>query len=86
VSVYVPTTMVLQVTVASPETEMLLGLNAPQVSPLDGLPVRVTVPLKPFNGVTMIVAVVDEPTFAAGAAGTDRRKSGCGTVTTMVAV
>jgi hypothetical protein len=78
--------MALQFKVAFPETEMLLGLNAPQVSPLDGLPVRVIVPVKPFNGVTIIVAAVDEPTFAAGAEGADSLKSGCGIMTIIVAV
>jgi hypothetical protein len=65
---------------------MLPELNAPQVSPFDGLPVRATVPVKPYSGVTIIVAVVDEPTFAAEAEGADNLKSGCGIMTLMLAV
>jgi hypothetical protein len=68
--------MALHATDAVPETEMLLELSAPQMSPLDGRSVRATFPLKSYKGVTIIVAVVDEPTFALGAAGADRRKSG----------
>jgi len=40
----------------------VLGVIAPQVSPLGAESVRVTVPVNPFNSVMVIVEVAEEPT------------------------
>jgi len=41
---------------------MLVGLTV-AVRPDDGLVVRATVPVKPFTGATVMVAVVEAPAF-----------------------
>ena len=55
----------LQVNVAVPEPVMLLGVIDPQLSPDATLSVRLTVPAKPPNPVTVIVDVADWPTTTA---------------------
>jgi hypothetical protein len=51
--------------VAVPDPVTVAGLIAPQVSPDGIVSVSVTVPEKWFSAVTVIVDVVDSPTFAA---------------------
>ena len=46
-------------TVAVPEPVTLVGVIAPQVSPVAGVSVRLTTPAKPFSAVTVIVEVAD---------------------------
>jgi hypothetical protein len=55
-------TVALHDTDAVPEPETVLGVIAPQVSPLGAESVRVTVPVNPFNSVMVIVEVAEEPT------------------------
>lgn len=55
----------LQETVAVPEPETLLGVIVPQVKPEGAESVNVTVPVKPFSAVTVIVEVADCPTSTA---------------------
>ncbi len=58
-SAKVPAVVDEQATVAVPELVMLVGLIAPQVSPADGVSVRLTTPVKPFRAVIVIVDVAD---------------------------
>lgn len=55
----------LQDTVAVPAPEMKIGLIIPQVRPVGGLSVRLTVPVNPFTAVTVIVDIAETPTSAA---------------------
>ncbi len=54
-----PAVVELQETIAVPELVTLVGLIAPQVSPVGGVSVRLTMPVKPFRAVTVIVDVAD---------------------------
>jgi len=51
----------LQAVVAVPEPVMLDGVMLPQVRPDEAVSVRLTVPVKPFRAVTVIVVVADVP-------------------------
>jgi hypothetical protein len=51
----------LHETVAPPEPETLLGEIKPQVNPEGTVSVIVTLPVKPFTAVTVIVEVADCP-------------------------
>jgi hypothetical protein len=55
----------LQDTVAVPEPTMLLGVIMPQVRPAGTVSVKLTVPVKPFRAVTVIVDIADEPALTA---------------------
>jgi hypothetical protein len=44
----------------------LLGVIEPQVRPEGTVSVRVTVPVNPFNGLTVIVVVAGVPTLTGG--------------------
>jgi hypothetical protein len=55
----------LQATVAVPEFVTLVGVIAPQVRLAGTVSVRLTVPVKPFTAVTVIVEVADVPTVTA---------------------
>ena len=55
----------LQEAVAVPDPVMLAGLIAPQVRPVGGLSVRLTVPVNPFTAVTVTVDIAETPTSAA---------------------
>jgi hypothetical protein len=59
VRVKVPAVVELQETEAVPELVTLVGLIAPQVSPVGGVSVRLTTPVKPFRAVIVIVEVAD---------------------------
>jgi hypothetical protein len=65
VSVKVPAVVDEQATVAVPEPVTLVGVIAPQVSPADGVSVRLTIPANPFRAVMVIVDVADWPAFTA---------------------
>jgi hypothetical protein len=52
--------------VAVPEPVMLEGVMFPQVRPGDAVSARLTVPVKPFRAVTVIVVVADVPIVTAG--------------------
>ena len=54
-----------QATVAVPELMTLVGLIAPQVNPVGTVSVKATVPVKPFNAVTVIVEVAEVLTTTA---------------------
>jgi hypothetical protein len=60
-----PATVALQDTVAAPDPATLAGLNAPQVRPLGGVSLKVTVALKWFNRVTVTDDVADWVTSTA---------------------
>jgi hypothetical protein len=66
VTVKVPTVFELHEIVAVPEVVMLLGVTAPHVRPAGAVAVRVTVPVKPLTGVTVIVDVAAVPTVVVG--------------------
>ena len=53
----------LQDTVAVPDPAMLVGVIAPQVSPDGIVSARVTMPVKPFCAVIVIVEAGDCPAF-----------------------
>jgi len=55
----------LQVTVAVPEFVMVRGLIAPQVKLAGTVSVRLTVPVKPFTAVIVMVEVAEVPTVTA---------------------
>ena len=57
--------MELHETVAVPEFVMLLGVIAPQVRFAGTVSVRLTVPVKPFTAVIVIVEVADTPALTA---------------------
>ncbi|SRR5712692_1295031 len=59
VRVKVPAAFALHETVAVPDPVTLLGVITPQVRPAGTLSTRVTIPLKPFRGVIVIVEVPD---------------------------
>ena len=48
-----------QETVAVPEPVTLVGVIAPQVSPVEGVSVRLTTPANPLRAVTVMVEVAD---------------------------
>ena len=52
--------------VAVPEPVMLEGVMFPQVRPGDAVSVRLTIPVKPFRAVTVIVVVADVPMVTGG--------------------
>ena len=62
---YVPAVAALHDIVAVPDDVMLIGDIAPQVRPVEGVSVRLTVPVKPFDAVTVIVEMADCPAFTA---------------------
>ena len=66
VTVNVPDVAELQDNVAVPELVTLPGVMAPQVSPAGTVSVRVTVPVKPFTGLTVIVDVSEDPAVPVG--------------------
>ncbi len=66
VTVKVPTVFELHEIVSVPEVVMLLGVTAPHVRPAGAVAVRVTVPVKPLTGVTVIVDVAAVPTVVVG--------------------
>lgn len=74
----------LQLRVAVPDVAMLPGVMALQVSPAGTVSVRVTVPVKPFRAVTVIVEVRDAPTLPVGDVAVILKSAGA--VTTNVAV
>ena len=63
--VKVPAVAELQETVAVPDPVTLVGVIAPQVSPVAGVSVRETIPAKPFRAVTVMVEVADWPALTA---------------------
>ena len=54
-----PAVVELHETVAVPEPVTLVGVMAPHVRPEGGVSVRLTMPVKPFTAVTVIVEVAD---------------------------
>ena len=56
----------LQDSVAVPELVTLAGVIAPQVRPAGTVSVSVTVPVKPFTALTVIVDVSEDPTVPIG--------------------
>ena len=54
-----PATLAVQDTVAVPDPEMLLGVIAPHVSPAGIVSVRLTIPLKWFSALMVMVEVAD---------------------------
>jgi len=72
----------LQATVAVPEFVTLRGVIAPQVRLAGTVSVRLTVPVKPFNALTVIVEVAGTPALTAAGDVADIVKS----VTVKVAV
>jgi len=65
VTVYVPAIVELQAKVAVPEFVTLVGVIAPQVRFAGTVSVNATVPVKPFNAVTVIVEVALAPDWTA---------------------
>jgi len=65
----------LQAVVAVPEPVMLDGVMLPQVRPDEAVSVRLTVPVKPFRAVTVIVVVADVPTVTGTAEADEIAKS-----------
>jgi hypothetical protein len=63
--VYVPAIVELQAKVAVPELVTLVGVIAPQVRLAGTVSVNATVPVKPFNAVTVIVEVALVPDWTA---------------------
>ncbi len=61
----VPAVVELQETVAVPELVTLVGVIAPQVRPAAGVSVRLTIPVKPFRAVIVMVEVADWPALTA---------------------
>ena len=55
----------MQETVAVPNPVRLLGLMAPQLRPEGFVSLRLTVPAKLFNEVTVIVVVAEAPAMTA---------------------
>ena len=56
--------MALHETVAVPDPLlMLLGVISPQVKPEGAMSVRATEPVKPFNGVIVMVETAEDPAF-----------------------
>ena len=51
---------------ADPDLVTLLGVIAPQVRPDGTVSVSATVPVNPFNGLTVIVVVAGVPTLTGG--------------------
>jgi hypothetical protein len=66
VRVKAPGAVELQVTVAVPDPVTLVGVIAPQVSPAEGVSVRLTTPAKPFRAVIVIVEVPEVGRVAVG--------------------
>lgn len=64
-SVKVPAAGELQETVALPEPVTLEGVIAPHVRPVGAVSVSVTVPLNPFEAVTVIVEEAEAPALTA---------------------
>jgi hypothetical protein len=62
---YVFATVALHDTVAVPEPVTELGVIEPQVKPVGAESVRLTMPVNPFNAVTVIVEVAETPTSTA---------------------
>jgi hypothetical protein len=76
----VPPTLALQDAVAVPEPDRVVGLIVPHVSPEGTLSVNVTVPVKPFSAVIVIVDVVDWPGLTVAGEVAEMVKSGEGGV------
>jgi hypothetical protein len=64
-TVYIAAMAELQESVAVPEPVTLPGVMDPHVRLAGTVSVRVTVPVKPLTGVTLIVDTAEDPTFAA---------------------
>jgi len=59
-----PATVALHETVAVPDPLlMLLGVIGPQLRPEGAMSVRATEPVKPFNGLTLMVETEEDPAF-----------------------
>lgn len=76
--------MELQETVAVPDPMMLDGVILPQARPEDGASLRLTVPVNPFNALTVIVEVADDPTVTGGEEAVEIEKSAMAKVTIAV--
>ena len=63
--VKVPAVVDEQATVAVPEPVTLVGVIAPQVSPVGGVSVRLTTPAKPLSAAIVMVEVADWPALTA---------------------
>jgi len=85
VRLYVPAEVELQDTVAVPDVVTLVGVIAPQVNPDGTVSVRLTVPVKLFNGAIVMVDVAEVPTRTAAGELAVMVKSGAA-VTVHVAV
>jgi hypothetical protein len=71
-----PAVLLMQESVALPDPLMLFGLIDPHVRPEGITSLRVTVPLKPFCDVTVIVELTDWPTVIPLIEVAERVKSG----------
>lgn len=85
-NVKVPAVVELHDTLATPELVTLLGVIAPHVRPVGTLSVRLTVPVKPYNGLTVMVKAVEVPAVAAAGEEAARVKFGGILVTVNVAL
>jgi len=65
VRTYVPATVAEHETVVVPAPVIEPGVIAPQVRPAGTVSVSVTTPANPFNAVTVMVLVADDPAFTA---------------------
>lgn len=77
--------MELQLRVAVPDIVILPGVMAPHVSPAGTVSVRVTVPVKPFRAVTVIVEVRVAPMFPVGDVAVMLKSAGAVTMNVAVA-
>ena len=77
--------MALHETEAVPDPEMLVALRLPHVRPLGTESVRATIPVNPFEGVTVIVVVSVCPALTGVGVEAATLKSGCLTVKLTIA-